>query len=151
MKTKIPFLISLTLIVMVAGSVWMGIQWLPDVLVYMAQFLPDAPLCWLCGLIAVPFFAILLAAFAFPVAVARDSVFSPQTAKLLHIIAITLLIDCLAFAAVALWLLRSGEALLSPVLLFVALIGMTIALMLSILARYVDRAAALKEEADGTL
>ena len=151
MKHKIPVFIFIILTIMVIAGALMCIFWLPAALAYMAKFLPCAPLGWICGVIAVPFFVILLSAFAFPGAVARDSIFSPKTAKLIHGISIALFVDCLLLAVLALRLLCAGENLLSPALVFVALIGVTVACMLFILARYVDCAAILKEEADATL
>lgn len=151
MKNKIPFLIYAVLAVMVIAGGFMCLCWLPGAMEYMAAFIPMAVLNWLCGMIALPFFAILASAFAFPKAIVRDTVFSAGTAILIHIIAIALLADCSLLGAVAVWLLCAGESLLSPVLLFVALIGITVSVLFFILAGYVNRAAILKEEADATL
>ncbi len=151
MKSKIPFFIYTVLAVLIGAGAIMYLYWLPNALRYMAHFRPLAALRWICGLIAIPFFGILLSAFPFPKAVANDTVFSARTAKRIFGISIALLVDCLLLCATAAWLLWAGEALLSPALMFVALIGMTVAAMLFILSRYVDRAATLKEEADATL
>lgn len=130
----------------------MFILWLPGALDYIAEFLGSTLLLYfICGIIGIPFLAILLAAFAFPKAIADDTVFTAKTAKLIKIISVTLFFDCVILCASAIWLLIAGEALLSPALIFVALIGITVALMLYILSDYVERAAILKEEADATL
>ena len=151
MKKHTPLLIYIVLAIMDAAGAFMCACWLPIAIEYMANFLPLKALLWFCGFIAIPFFAILAAAFAFPRAVANDTVFSAHTAKLIHIIAMAVLSDCILLGAVAVWLLCAGEGLLSPVLLFVALIGITVAIMFFILSRYVNHAAILKEEADATL
>lgn len=150
-KSKIPFFIYTVLTVMTVAGIMMCLFWLPNAMNYMAKFLPLPALRWICGVISIPFFSILLSAFVFPKAIANDTVFSSKTARWILGISIALLVDCILLCAASVWLLCTGEVLLSPVLLFVALIGITVAVMLFILSRYVDRAAILKEEADATL
>ncbi len=152
LKNRLHICVYAVLAVMLCGCALMCVFWLPGALDYIAEFLGSyRPLYIICAIIGIPFFSVLLAAFAFPKAIADDTVFTAKTAKLINIISITLFFDCLILCVSSAWLLCAGESLLSPVLIFVALIGMTIALMLFILSRYVDRAAILKEEADSTL
>lgn len=155
MKSKIHYYVYAFLSVMVISVALMCIFWLPGAVDYIAFFLlpnsSPAPIYVLCAVIGIIFIAVLLTAYFFPKAIAEDTVFSNRTSKLLLIISICLFADCLLLGLASVWLLCEGEYLLSPALLFVSMIGLTVALMLFVLSGYVARATILKEEADSTL
>ena len=155
MNNKLHYYVYSVLAVMTIGGALMCALWLPETIEYIAFFLfsgaSPTPIYILCAIVGAIFFAVLIAAFQFPKAIAEDTVFSQRTAKLLKVISIALFADCLLLCGASVWLLCEGEYLLSPALLFVSMIGLTVSLMLFILSGYVARAAVLKEEADSTL
>ena len=104
-----------------------------------------------CTIIALPLFAVLILGFYFPYAIKNDMIFNIKTAKILNIIALLLLFDCTAFGIFNAYILFTGEKLLAPALLFVALIGVTVGTVLLILSSYIKKATLLKEEVDATL
>ena len=154
MKTKLPILVAVILILMLISSVLMGIWWLPGVFAYLETYLSGGAFPafrLLCGVIGAGLFGILLSAMAFPRWVAKDLIFTSKASKWIHGQSIALCIDCVLLFGVALWLTVAGERLLMPALLFVALIGIMVALAVYAISDYIARAAALKEEVDLTL
>jgi len=102
---------------------------------------------------SLPCFAILVLVWRVSTAVKHDEVFSVKTARLVKTGAILLFWDTGFFFAgnVVLWLAslnHPGVLLLS---LFVDIFGVSLALLAAVLSRYITKAAALQEEADGTI
>lgn len=154
MKTKLPIFVAAILILMLISSVGMGVWWLPGVFAYLEAYLSGGAFTVfrvLCAVIGAGLFGILLSAMAFPRSMAKDLIFTPKAAKWIRGQSIALCIDCVLLLGAALWLTVAGERLLMPALLFVALIGLMVALAVYAISDYIARAAALKEEVDLTL
>ena len=159
MKNKTAFSVSFILILMLLATVSMYIFWLPDAIDYVNSFLYNSELQkiseWILYsasfIISLPIILVFIMAFKFVSAIKNDTIFHTCTAKLIKAISIIIFSDCTAFGICAVFLLIVGESLLSPIFIFVTVIGITVSLMLRILSNYVERAAILKEEADLTL
>lgn len=154
MKIKLPIYVAAVLILIIVASVLMGVLWLPGVFAYLSSFLSGGTFLMfsvLCVVIGVILFGILFSAFVFPKAMAEDAIFTHKTARRIKGLSIALFTDSFLLCGAAAWLIRAGERLLAPALLFVALIGIMVASAISILSVYIARAAVLKEEADLTL
>ena len=154
MKTRLPFYVGAVLSLMLAAAMLMGVLWLPGVFTYLSAFLSGGVLLVfkvLCGVIGGVLFGILISAFTFPKAMAKEAIFTTKTAKRIKNISIALFVDSLFLCIAAVWLIGAGERLLMPALLFVALIGAMVASAVYILSGYIAHAAVLQEEVDGTL
>ena len=153
MTKQISFLIKLILIVLIVSSVILAITWIPMFVNYIMDFsIISEWLCYtVCAVIAMPLFVVMVLGFYFPYAIEKDMIFNLKTAKILNIIAILLMFDCAAFGIFNAYIIFSGEKLLAPALLFIALIGITVGTVLLILSSYVKKATLLKEEVDATL
>ncbi len=154
MKTKMHIYVASVLALMIGASGLMGMLWLPGVFTYLLGFLSGGAFVLFqahCGVIGAVFFGILLTAFAFPKAIAEDTIFTVKTAKHIKFLSIALFADSVLLCAVSVWLLTAGEKLLMPAMLFISFIGVMVSLAIYILSDYIARAAILKEEADATL
>ena len=163
MKKTLANSIRALIVILILASAAMCIWWLEKAIDYVLMFLRlvytdgvvpewmDVLIRVFCGIVITPLFAILLMSFSFPSAIEKDMTFSDKTATLLHVIGMILVSDCTVFCAMLSVLLFYHESFVSPLLIFVGVLGITIGCMLLVLARYVKRAAALKEEADCTL
>ena len=134
-------------------SAVMCIFWLPNVIDYLnlSTNIEKCTVKILCAIIAVPMFTVLLIGYYFSYAVSKDSIFSNKTSKILKIISIILLCDCLALFSANTIFLSKGENLLSFALIFISSLGIMIAYALFILSKYVKNATELKEEVDAAL
>ena len=156
MKKKLSNFIRFLLGFMLAAGAAMYFLWMPGAVEYTSQFFgsPDIInyfMYTISAVIALPLFGVTVVSFKFPTAIEKDSVFDKKTAKLLYVIGVTVIADCLIFLACTAMLVAVGERVLAPALAFVSAIGITVGLMLTVLSRYVKRAAELKEEVDCTL
>lgn len=153
-------IIKCALVLLLCGTVALFICWVPFLHEYVQELLAnrDKELGFLCSLvypiaalIALPAVATIVIAFRFPTAIVREEIFSNSTAKNLTIISALVSIACIIGLLSSLLLFLIGDRVLSPLLFFAFLVGCTLGIMLDVLARYVRRAAILKEEADHTL
>ena len=156
MRKKVPSTVRLILIIMLIAGAVMCALWLPSAVAYLENSCPALEGCETLlylgfGIVAIPVFAVFFMAFAFIPAFEQDSIFDKGIARLIKKIAYVILFDCLAFGIMTGTVAAMGEALLSPLLLFTALVGLTVSAVLLILADHVDRASDLKEEVEGTL
>ena len=161
MTKKLANLIRALLVFLILTGAVMCHTWLPGAiyLVYDAVDAYIGALGWntavvlyaLSFVVAVPIFVIFVLAFAFPCAIENDTLFSLKTCKLLKTIGILLVADCALFCAMLTALTFAAGWLLTGGFLFVGVLGVTVGCMLLVLSRYVEHAAALKEEADCTL
>ena len=157
MKRSVANLIRLILMIMLAATLFMSVLWMPNAVDHFCALLTEQSSSirpWLYAaatVIALPLFAVFIIGFEFPTAIEGDTIFSMRTAKLLRVIATLLFSDLALFAIGVIALFVVGDMLLAPALAFVLAIGITVSLMLCVLASYVENAAVLKEEADGTL
>lgn len=163
MKKTLANSIRVLIVILILASAAMCIWWLERAIEYVLMFLrlvytdgvvPESVgvlIRILCGVVIAPLFAILLMSFSFPSAIEKDRTFSEKTAKLLNVIGTILVSDCTLFCALLSVLLFYHESFVAPLLIFVGVLGITIGCTFLVLARYVKRAAALKEEADCTL
>jgi hypothetical protein len=161
MKNKISSFVNIILIIMTISTAVMCMLWMPQTIDYCKDFLVGSKLLSLSNVelilyifafvIALPIFVIFFISFKFSSYIKNDTIFHTQTAKRLTLISLLLISDCVLFLTGALALLTTGEKILSPLFIFVSVIGITVAAMLRILSDYVSRAAILKEEADFTL
>ena len=156
MKKNFPSIVRLVIIIMLLAGVGMCALWIPRAVGYLEGVCPalaGRSLLIYGGFCAcvIPIFAVFFMAFAFVPAFEQDSIFDKGIARLIKKIAYVILFDCLAFGIMTGTVAAMGEALLSPLLLFTALVGLTVSAVLLILADHVDRASDLKEEVEGTL
>lgn len=155
MKKALSNFIRVLLAVLIAASIIMCLFWLPQAVAYIARFLKnnatETVIYILCAVVAVPLFTIFGISFVFPYAIEQGTLFSMRIVKLLKVIGVTLIVDCIFFCVILFLLLSTGEHILAPALLFVGTLGITVGSMLLVLSKYVKCAAALKEEADCTL
>lgn len=153
MNKQISLLIKIILFILIGAGILLSITWLPTFINYIKEFSINSD--WvsytICAVIAIPVFIVLILGFYFPYAIKNDMIFNIKTAKILNIIALILLFDCTAFGIFNAYILFTGEKLLAPALLFVALIGVTVGTVLLILSSYIKKATLLKEEVDATL
>ncbi len=103
------------------------------------------------GLFMLPCLAVLFLALPLSTAIEQDTVFTPETANRLSLIAKLLFFVCGGFLLVIIGLLALKEFTFTPILGIVDLLGLSIATLLQVLAGYIRRAAILKEEVDATL
>lgn len=134
-------------------SVLMCVFWLPNVIKYLDDTINIGIITVkiACAIIAVPLFTVLLIGYYFSYAVLKDTIFSYKTSKLLKIISVILLCDCIAMFSVNAVFMSKGENLLSFALIFISVLGIVIAYALFVLSKYVKNATELKEEVDATL
>ena len=134
----------------------MCFTWVPDAVEYIefsCRVLEGkSTLIYLCfAAVILPVFCVFVMAFKFVPAFSRDSMFDKRIAKLIIRIAIIILLDCIFFGTLACVVLLLGERVLSPLLLLIALMGITVSVMLMVLGDHVEKAAVMKEEAEGTI
>ncbi len=156
MLKKLSRLIRFILIFMLVAIGVMCIFWVPNVADYITSFISGEEdfkyvILAICYITALPLFVVFVIAFRFPHAIDKERIFHKKTAKLIKIISVMIFVVCTAFSAEIIILACFGESVLAPALAFVACIGFTVAVMLFVLAKYVEVAAELKEEADHTL
>lgn len=156
MRKNVPGTVRFILIIMLIAGVAMCALWIPKAVDYLERSCPalegcEALLYLGFGVVAIPVFAVFFMAFAFVPAFEQDSIFDKSTARLIKAIAYIVLGDCVVFGVIMGIITCLGETLLSPLLIFISLIGLTVAAVLLILADHVDRASELKEEVEGTI
>lgn len=98
-----------------------------------------------------PLACVFIMSFLFPYAIERDMLFCTEIAKTLKCIGIVVVCDCTVLCVAFTVMLFLRETLLSPALVFVGALGITVGCMLLVLSKYVKHAAQLKEEAEYTL
>lgn len=156
MRKNVPSTVRLILIIMLIAGAAMCALWIPRAVGYIEGSCPALDGCETLlyigfGIVAIPVFAVFFMAFAFVPAFEQDSIFDKRTARLIKAIAYIVLSDCVVFGVMMGIVTCLGETVLSPLLIFVSLIGITVSAVLLILADHVDRASELKEEVEGTL
>lgn len=156
MRKNVPSTVRLILIIMLIAGAVMCALWLPSAVAYLENSCPALEGCETLlylgfGIVAIPVFAVFFMAFAFIPAFEQDSIFDKRTARLIKHIAYIILSDCAVFGVMMGVVMCLGERVLSPLLIFISLIGLTVSVVLMILADHVDRASELKEEVEGTL
>jgi hypothetical protein len=102
---------------------------------------------------ALPVFAVLGLVWKASAAVGHDSVFTVGTARLVKYGAIFILADTIFFCAgnMVLLLLGMNHPAIVLASFFIGVLGMALAAIAAVLARYLTKAAALQEEVDGTI
>ena len=158
MKLSLATIIRVVLIILIVSTVIMFLFWTPHAIDHTLDFVRSEQtdttrtiLFAICAIITILLLMIFAISFNFCSEIATDTIFSQKTAARLRLISIMIFIDCAIFTTGIVWLFCLGERVLSPALAFVDVIGFTVALMLSVLSRYVHKAAILKEETDHTL
>ena len=117
---------------------------------YSHYYLPWLIFLWLS---ATPCFVFLVLIWKISTAIKSETVFTLQTARLIKTCAVILFCDVGFFFLgniifMLLGLNHSGVLLLSAI---VNVFGVTVAVLVAVLSRYITKAAALQEEADGTI
>lgn len=104
-------------------------------------------------LAALPCFAVLMLVWQTSVAIKHEQVFTFRTARLVKAGALLLLADAaFVFAGnAALLLLNMNHPGIFLAFLFADIFAVSLAVMAAVLSRYLTKAAALQEEADGTI
>ena len=117
---------------------------------YSYMFWPWMIFIWL---LAVPCFAALVYVWKVSTAIGQEEVFSMKTAKWVSRSALLIFADVgLLFAGNAVFaLLNMSHFSIILFSLIISIISMAIGALTAILARYITKAAALQEEADGTI
>lgn len=160
MKKKLAAYIRVLLVFLILATLAVCAIWLPRAIYYISDFLRvyldnsqinSVALYILAGVVMFPLFAVFAMSFAFPPAIQKDMIFTARIAKLLKVIGTLLIGDCAFLCGVFLVLLCLRELFLTPLMIFVGVLGITVGCMLLVLSKYVEHAAALKEEADCTL
>lgn len=148
-------IIRVILSAMAVGMVLIELFWTPNVLSYAGSLGADGVMLTAMNLLSMAItcvsVAVFLLAFRFAHAVEYSTVFSAPVAHRLKLVACLIVSDCVAFGAVAAMLLSLGEGVLAPAMALFDAVGIAIAVMLFLLARYISEAATLKEEAQYTL
>lgn len=148
-------IIRTILSLMVASVILTEVFWTPNVIAYVRDICTDGQILTILNALSVLItclsVVVFLLAFKFADAVEHSSVFSREVVRRLKLAAGLIVTDCAVFGAVAGILLALGEKVLAPVMVLFDVVGIAIAVMLFMLSRYIDEAAALKEEADLTL
>lgn len=161
MEKKIANMIRVALCIMIGVTVAMFVFWLPRGALMVSMVSRPLPFidydCMkpviyvFASLVTIPIFTVFIMAFQFPSAFLSNSIFTKKTANLIKRISVIIFSDCIFFASGLVLFIVFGDYFISPILMFVAFIGILISLALYILSVYVERAAALKEEVDHTL
>ncbi len=112
---------------------------------------PRYLVCAVGALLCIPCVVVLIAALPLSDAIEKDAVFTQKTADTLSCISKIMLVDCAAFFFVVAALFITAEFTISPILGIVDILGVSIAVLLRVLASYIRRAAEMKEEVDLTL
>ena len=104
-------------------------------------------------LISLPCFLILALVWKVSAAVKREQVFTMTTAKDIQTAAIVLFADVGLFFAgnILLMILNLSDPGTLFVSLLIGIFGIALALLASVLSRYISKAAVLQQESDGTI
>jgi hypothetical protein len=121
--------------------------WYPE---FAQAYLPWLIFLWITAL---PVFAVLVLVWMASSAVGQDMVLTVRTARLVKYAAIFTFGDTIFFfiGNIILLLLGMNHPGIVLVSLFVCVLGVSLAVLAAVLARYLTKAAALQEEVDGTI
>ncbi|MCL2810400.1 MAG: DUF2975 domain-containing protein [Clostridia bacterium] len=102
---------------------------------------------------AAPCFAILVLIWHVSTAIRQEKVFTVKTARLVKVASLLLFGDVIFFfmGNIIFVLLSMSEPTILLLSFFIDVIGVSLAVLAGVLSRYLTKAAALQEEADGTI
>jgi hypothetical protein len=121
--------------------------WYPE---FAHAYVPWLVFLWIAAL---PVFAVIALVWKASAAVGSDRVFTIETARLVKHGTVLILSDTIyfCFGNVLLLLLGMNHPAVVLASFFIGVLGMSLAAMAAVLARYLTKAAALQEEVDGTI
>lgn len=156
MKKYLPKLIGIINVLMLLAGCVMCILWVPEAVEHITSVCAalhgmSVLVYTAFGLVSAPIFTVFVMSFGFVPAFERDSVFDRSVARLIKSIALVIFFDCIIFGILSAVIFGMGERLVSPLFVLIALMGITVSVMLLILADHVLRASELKEEVEGTI
>lgn len=99
----------------------------------------------LCAILFFPFLLMIILAFGIPKAMKNDNIFSKSTARLLLVISLLIILECMLLSVLVLFFFVLNDPMLALPFTFLSMIGFVLSAMLIILADYVKRAAEIKE------
>ncbi len=150
---KLSTKIRLFIVLLILGFCALCTVMLPRCADHITVFTAISPtVIWAIGAtLCLPCVAILALSMRFAGAIERDEIFTLTTAGNLRLIAWIFFADCTAFLVGIIALFILGDSLLTPIFALIDLVGFSIGVLLRILSGYIQRAAALQEEVEGTL